>query len=798
MKIVLSWLSDFLDFAPDATPQSIEAALIQLGHEVDGIETSGANFPHVVIGKILSREQHPNADKLGVCMVDAGEAQPRQIVCGAPNARAGLTVAVAMPGAVLPGDFAIKSSKIRDVQSDGMLCSQRELGMGNEHNGIWEIEAANAVIGAPLASILGKPDTVLDVALTPNRGDCFSHLGIARELAAMNLGTLKSLPEVTPAATPVKITANTTTPDCPQINLLEITGVTPGAQAPAHIRAQLEAAGLRPKNALVDATNYTMLALGQPMHAYDAAKLTGTTITATLAKGGEDFAGLTEINLKLNANDVVITDGSGIIGLGGILGGKSTAVSDETTSIVLEAAYFNPVRIALSGQAHILHTDARQRFERGTDPAMAAYALLYCANLITEWAGGTISAPVQGGAGASTPVPITYDPDFFTRYIGMEVAHDRQQQILESLGFHVLVPDTSIPAPWSVTPPTYRTYMTTPEDLTEEVLRIIGYENVTPVLPHGIGGQFNVNGAPITLDRLARRASASIGFLEVMTYSFIGQSTAEQFANGQGLLTLANPLAQTDMTTMRPSLLPGLLGALSKNFANSDPTPRLTEVGKVYTTKGESLMAAGVMAATGTRHWAGAESKPDTFDAKAAAQQVLSLLGAPIESASVARTAPAHFHPGRSGTISVGPFTLAVFGELHPALLKPYGFPAHAGPIAVYEIYLEPLLKLQSKARPWQTSPYPAVTRDLAFVLPRSVTAGEVVGAINATKQVLVKSVEVFDHYIGDRIDTDKQSLALSLTLQSPDKTLTEADVTPVIQKAVEAVQNGLGGTLRA
>jgi phenylalanyl-tRNA synthetase beta chain len=414
MKIVLSWLADFLELTPGTTPQQIENALIQLGHEVDAIETTGAAFDNVVIGRILSREQHPNADKLGVCMVDVGQGSPRQIVCGAPNARAGLTVAAALPGAVLPGDFQIKSSKIRDVASDGMLCSQHELGMGNEHNGIWEIEDSTAVIGAPLSSILPAPETVLDVALTPNRGDCFSHLGLARDLAALGLGTLKPLLQLAASSTPASITANTTTPDCPQINLVQITGLTPGAQAPAHIRQQLEAAGLRPKNALVDATNYTMLALGQPTHAYDAAKIQGNTLTATLAKGGESFAGLTDVTLTLNGNDVVITDASGVVGLGGILGGKSTAVSDETTSVVLEAAYFNSVRIALTGQQHILHTDARQRFERGTDPAIAAYALLYCANLIAEWTGGTMHAPVQGGQASFATTPITYNPEFFT------------------------------------------------------------------------------------------------------------------------------------------------------------------------------------------------------------------------------------------------------------------------------------------------------------------------------------------------------------------------------------------------
>lgn len=796
MKIVLSWLSDFIDLVPGTTPQAIEAALIQLGHEVDAIETHGNTFPSVVIGKVLSWEQHPNADKLGVCMVDAGEGNPRQIVCGAPNARAGLTVAVALPGAVLPGDFAIKSSKIRDVQSDGMLCSQRELGMGDEHNGIWEIDHSNAQVGAPLASILPEPETVLDVALTPNRGDCFSHLGIARELAAMKLGTLKPLPQLETPSAPGSITAVTSTPNCPQLNLLEVTGVTNRA-SPAFVRSRLEAAGLRSKNALVDATNYTMLALGQPAHAYDADKLSGATITATTARGGESFGGINDTTLTLGTDDVIITDASGIIGLGGILGGSGTAVTETTTRTLLEAASFDSVRIALSGQRHVLHTDARQRFERGVDPALAAYALQYCAHLVADWTGGQLTAPVQAGAGASAPQPIAYTPTFFTRYIGMEVAPDMQREVLESLGFKIdEVGNQVADIEWLVTSPTYRTYMTTPEDLTEEILRVVGYETVPPQLPHGIGGQFNVNGAPVSLDRLARRAVAASGFLEVMTYSFIGEPTAKQFANGATLISLANPLAQTDMTTMRPSLLPGLLHALSRNFANSDATPRLAEVGKTFSTKGEVLMAAGVLAATGTRNWQGESKKPDTFSAKAAAQQVLSILGAPVESATVNTTVPSHYHPGRSGTLAIGPFTLAHFGELHPALHKQYGFPSGAGPIAMFEIHLEPLLKLQNKPRPWQATPYPPVARDLAFLLPKSVTAQQVTAAIQATRQPLLKSIEVFDHYTGDRIESDKQSLALSLTLQSAEKTLTEADITPILKTAEDAVAK-LGGTLR-
>jgi phenylalanyl-tRNA synthetase beta chain len=788
MKLVLSWLENYLALPADTSTDQISAALIQLGHEVDGVETTGAGFENVVVGHIITRVPHPNADKLGVCTVDVGEKEPRQIVCGAPNARDGITVAVALPGAILPGDFAIKKSKIRDVESNGMICSKRELALGTEHEGIWELET-DAKPGTPLAQILGPGETVLDVALTPNRGDCFSHLGLARDLAALGIGHLKPLPQLTPATSKCTVTAATTTTGCPQINLLEITGIT-NKPSPAHIQSQLEAAGLRPKNALVDATNYVMLALGQPLHAYDFEKLNGKTLTATAAKGGETFKGLGDTTLTLASQDTIITDKSSIVGLGGILGGADSAVSDETTHIVLEAAYFDSVRIALTGQQHQLHTDARQRFERGIDPALTQYALEYCASLITEWAGGKATAMSTAGEGVKAPEPIHYHPAFFTKYIGMPVADNRQQEILEALGFTI----KPIQAGWLVTPPTWRTYMSTQEDITEEVLRVVGYETVPPVLPAAMAAQFNVNGSAVTLDRTARKALAAGGFTEVITYSFIGQKDAEAFANGASLITLANPLAQTDMTTMRPSLLPGLLGALAKNLANSQPTPRLGEVGKTFTTKGEVLMAAGVLSSSAQRHWRAKEMKPDVFTAKAAAMQTLATLGAPVESGTVTATAPAHYHPGRSGTLAVGPFTLATFGELHPAIAKSLGLPG----VAVFEVYLEPLLKLQSKPRPWQSSPYPAVYRDLAFLLPKTVKAADVVAAIRASNRDVLKDLQVFDHYVGERIPADKQSLALSLTLQSPDKTLTDADITPVLNAAVAAVETKLQGTLRA
>lgn len=796
MKCVLSCLSPFIALHEGLTLQQLSDAFVQLGHEVEGLEAKGFSIANVVVGKVLERIQHPNADKLGVCTVDAGEGQTRQIVCGAPNARAGMTVAVALPGAVLPGDFTIKVSKIRDVESCGMLCSLRELGLGTEHNGIWEL-TTDAAPGTPITDAnlaeITAPETVLDLSITPNRGDCFSHLGLARELAALGLGTLKPLPDLPEGAAACTFTAETRTPDCPRIALIEITGLT-NAPSPRAVQAQLEAAGLRPKNALVDATNLTMLLLGQPLHAYDADKVSGTILAADNAQTGESFEGLGDVKLTLNGGEVVIRDATHAAGLGGILGGTTTAVSETTTRVVLEAAYFNPVRIALTGQAHGVFTDARQRFERGVDPAMGAYALQFCARLLANWAGGTVSRMVVAGDGVAAPAPIAYNPSFFQTFIGHAVTSERQKTTLEALGFTV----NADPVPWLVVPPSYRTYMSTPEDLTEEILRVEGYDQVVPQLPPAMGAQPRVDGRPVVLDRAARKAVAAAGFYEVMTYSFIGQKAAEPFANGATLLDVANPLAQTDMATMRPSLLPGLLAAAAKNAANSEPVARLAEVGKVFTTKGERLMAAGVLLPLATRHWKGGGAKPDAFTAKAAVLQVLETLGAPLGGGQISSPALPHYHPGRSGTVQVGPFTLAHFGELHPALAKQYGVKG----VMVFELELEPLLKLSAKPRPWQNRPYPPVLRDFAFMLPQTVTAQQLVqtlqNAVPAAQKAWVQRVEVFDRYVGERVDATMQSLAVALTLQSAEKTLTEGDILPLVEALTLAVKTKLGGELRA
>lgn len=803
MKIVLSWLRDYLDYPAETTPEALAAALVQLGHEVDGIEAPRHSFTNVVVGRVMERVQHPNAERLGVCQVDVGEGALRQIVCGAPNARAGITVAVALPGAVLPGDFKIGSSKIRDVLSDGMICSVRELGLGEEHEGIWEL-STDVASGKPLSDVLGEPEVVLDVAVTPNRGDCLSHYGIARDLAALGVGKLKLLPEISLTEKPSvpAVQAAIVGDACAQMNLLPLLGLNANAPSPALIQRRLQAAGQRPKNALVDVTTYVMLALGQPLHAYDADKLQGRTLTATHAKNGQVFAGLTGIELTLHSDDVMVTDGSGeALGLAGVLGGASTAISDATTNVVLEGAVWNPVQIAFTGQRHQIHTDAKARFERGIDPALAPYAVRYAAQLLQQWAGGDAGVLAQTGEGVKAPEPIRYHPAFFAKFIGVGVPDDKQREILTALGFGI----REIQAGWLLTPPTWRTYMSTPEDITEEVLRVVGYESVPHALPPTAAAQLTIAGQPVTLDRKARKALAQSGFLEVITYSFIGADQAALYANGHAeLISLANPLAQTDMTTLRPSLLPGVLNALAKNFAASDATPRLGEVGKVFKPtaqgSGEQLMAAGVLAATGARHWQGALPTPDVFSAKAAVLQILAALGAPVASGTWEAKAPAHYHPGRSGTFSIGPFVLAHMGELHPSQRAAFDIPAAAGPLAVFEIYLEPLLKLTSKQRPWVAQTFPPVKRDLSVLVPNTMPAAHVLGAVQQATRKLPQAMnvqaEVFDAYSGKGVPEGHVALGIALTLQNSEKTLAEADVQGVLGPIVESL-TALGGTLR-
>lgn len=794
MKISLAWLRDYLELPSGVDIPAMVAGLVQLGHEVDAVHDAGAALANVVVGKVVERGQHPNADKLAVCQVDVGAAHGgvRTIVCGAPNARAGLTVAVALPGAVVhDGKTTIGVSEIRGVTSNGMLAGRDELSLPSTDpdRHIWEMDTP-AAAGTPLADVLGKNDTVLEVAVTPNRGDCLSHYGVARDLAALGIGVLK--PWRAPAVKEqgkVDVAVTVSTEACPQFNLIQVRGVA-NKVSPTYVQTRLEACGIRPKNILVDATNYVMLAVGQPLHAYDAKELEGT-FKVHGAKAGEVFESLLGDKLTLRDGDIVIEDGVGkIIDLCGISGGASSAVQDATTDVVLEAAVFDRAQIARTGQAHTMATDARYRFERGIDATRTQDALRLCAALVQEWGGGDISAMTTAGTGSPIPPAISYNPNICETFGGLAVDAQRQQTILKALGYGVSTKGDA----WSITPPSFRTYMANPEDIVEEILRVVGYEHIPATLPRVIGNQLAIDGKPIELDRKARKALAAAGCAEAVTYSFIGAPDATLLAPTENLLTLDNPLAMDSMTTMRPSLLPGLLRAMAGNAAHKDVVAKLGEVGKVFTLQGERLMAAMVLVSDGARTWRGNGTKPDVFIAKAAALSVLEMLGVPMDSLMVEANAGGAYHPGKSGVLKLGPLVLARFGEIHPKLAKHFEAPAST---AMVELELEPLLKINPKNKPWIPSAYPAVKRDVALVVDNAVTAAALQATLRGTDRTLITAVDVFDVYVGEHVPAGKKSLALGLTLQAADRTLTEADITAVVAKAVEAAGTKHGAVLR-
>lgn len=794
MKISLNWLRDYLELPTTVDIPALVVGLVQLGHEVDAVHNAGATLANVVVGKVVERVQHPNADKLAVCQVDVGAAHGgvRTIVCGAPNAREGLTVAVALPGAVVhDGKTTIGVSEIRGVTSNGMLAGRDELSLpsSDPDRHIWEMDTP-AAAGTPLADVLGKNDTVLEVAVTPNRGDCLSHYGVARDLAALGIGVLKpwKAPVVTEHGN-VDVAIKVSTDACPQFNLMRVRGVANTA-SPAHVQARLEACGMRPKNILVDATNYVMLAVGQPLHAYDAKALDGT-FHVRGAKATETFASLLGDQLTLRDGDIVIEDDAGkIIDLCGISGGAGSAVQDATTDVVLEAAVFDRAQIARTGQAHNMATDARYRFERRIDPTRTQDALRLCAALVQEWGGGDVSAMITAGAGTPPPAVISYTPSLCATFGGLAVSDERQRAILDALGYHVTVTGNI----WNITPPAFRTYMANPEDIVEEILRVVGYEHVPATLPRVIGNQLTIDGKPVELDRKARKALAASGCSEAVTYSFIGAADARHFAAAADLLTLDNPLAMDSMTTMRPSLLPGLLRAVAGNAARKDILAKLGEVGKVFTPQGERLMAAMVLVADGARTWRGNGIKPDVFTAKAGALTVLEMLGAPMDSLLVEANAGGAYHPGKSGVLKLGPLVLARFGEIHPKLAKHFEAPAAT---AMAEIELEPLLKINPKTKPWTPSAYPAVKRDVALVVDNAIPAAALQTTLRGADRALITAVDIFDVYVGEHVPAGKKSLALGLTLQATDRTLTEADIAAVVAKAIDAAATKYGAVLR-
>jgi len=803
MKFSLEWLKAFLH--TEASAAQIAATLNRIGIEVEGVEDPAEKLAGFRVAKVLTAAPHPDADKLQVLSVDAGPdvngGEPLQVVCGAPNARAGMLGVLGLPGAVVPANgMELRKSAIRGVTSNGMMCSVRELQLGDEHEGIIELPA-DAPVGHDFASYR-ETSPVFDVAITPNRPDCMGVMGIARDLAAAGLGTFRPFPVPEIAGVgPCPVEIRTDDPEgCPAFHGRVIRGVTNGA-SPGWMQRRLIAAGQRPISALVDITNYLMLAFGRPAHVYDLAKLTGPVV-ARRARDGEQVLALNGKSYALDPSITVIADAEGVHDIAGIMGGEHSSVQPETTDVLLEIAYFDPERIGMTGRRLGLASDARTRFERGVDPAFLDDGLAILSDLVLRLCGGEASEVVRAGAPHAEPTAIAYDPALAERLGGVAIAEDEQRRILQALDFAV-APD------WQVTAPLRRHDIEGPADLVEEVVRIHGLDHVASVaLPRAEGVARPTATAQQALERRLRRAAAARGLNEAVTWSFLPQVQAEAFApQDGGLWVLANPISE-DMKAMRPSLLPGLLAAAKRNLDRGAAGLRLFEIGRRYLRAGDGTSderpTLGIVLAgeKQPRDWARGKAAPfDAFDAKAEALALLQEAGAPIDGLQVmppdAAGPGAQFHPGQSATLRLGPkAVLARFGALHPGVLAQFDV---EGPVMAAELFLDalPQKKGGGFARAAYSPPaLQAVSRDFAFLVDSALPAADLVRAVRGADKANIVDARIFDAFRGAGVPEGQVSLAVEVTLQPREASYTEEQLKAIADRIVAAAGK-LGATLR-
>ncbi|MES2449558.1 MAG: phenylalanine--tRNA ligase subunit beta [Pseudomonadota bacterium] len=786
MKFTLSWLNEHLETT--AGLDAIVEALTRVGLEVEGVENPGEKLAAFKVAKVLTAAPHPQADKLQVLTVDAGEG-PLQVVCGAPNARAGLVGVFGLPGAVVPSNgMVLKVAAIRGVESNGMMCSTRELELGEDHDGIIELPA-DAPIGTAYPDYAGLNDPVIDVAITPNRQDCMGVRGIARDLAAAGLGTLRPL-KVDPVAGegPGPDVRTDDADGCPAFFGQSVAGVVNG-EAPDWMRRRLTAIGQKPISALVDITNYVSVDLGRPLHVYDRAKLSGGLV-ARRAKAGETVLALNGKTYALEETMTVIADDAHVHDIGGIMGGEESGVSAETTNVLIECAYFDPDHIARTGQKLALTSDARARFERGVDPAFLEDGLAIATRLVTDICGGTASGVTRAGTPPVTPRTIAYDTNRAETLGGLAIAADRQKAILESLGF-------TVDGSWNVTVPSWRRDVDGSADLVEEVIRIEGIDKVPPVPLDRLPGVAAPTATPEQkLERRARRAAAARGLNEAVTWSFLSEAEAAPF--GGGAWSLANPISE-DLKVMRPSLLPGLLAAAERNIKRGAQTVRLFEIGRRYLADAERSTLGVVLAGEGrARSWQQGKAAPfDAFDAKAEALALLAAAGAPVENLQVMGEAGDAWHPGQSGTLRLGPKTvLAAFGMVHPLTTRAFDLD---GPVAAVELYLDAIPGKRSAGfmRPAYAPPaLQAVRRDFAFLVPLGLGADTLLRAVKGAEKAAITGVRLFDVFTGAGVEEGRKSLAFEITLQPCEKSFTDEELKAVADKVVAAAAK-LGASLR-
>ena len=798
MKFSLSWLKEHLD--TDADIHAVADCLNRIGLEVEGIENPADALSAFRIAKVLSAAPHPQADKLQVLTVDAG-GEPLQVVCGAPNARAGMLGVFGPAGAVVPANgMVLKVAEIRGVESNGMMCSIAELELGDDHDGIIEL-SEDAPVGQVYADWAGLDDPVIDVSITPNRQDCMGVRGIARDLAAAGLGTLRPLGEVYKIDLSVPLEGSDAAPvvrtddaaGCPAFYAQSVSGVRNG-DSPEWMRSKLKAIGQKPISLLVDITNFVSIDLGRPLHVYDRDKLNGALV-ARKAVDGEQMVALNGKTYALDASMTVIADDAMVHDIGGIMGGEHSGVSEGTTDVLIECAFFDPEHIARTGQKLALTSDARQRFERGVDPAFLDDGLAIATKLVLDHAGGTASAIARSGQAPVAPRNISYDTDYCRRLGGIDVPQDEQRHILERLGF-------SVTSDWSVGVPSWRRDVDGPADIVEEVVRMVGLDNVVSVpLPRAAGVASPTATPAQSLERKVRRAAAARGLNEAINWSFLPQKAADAFGGGDW--SLANPISE-DMKVMRPSLLPGLLSAAQRNMDRGASSVRLFEIGRRYFagTDGASneRVTAGIVLAgeRSARNWAsGKAARFDAFDAKAEAIALLKAAGVATDNLLVMDDAGAHYHPGQSATLRMGPKNiLAAFGTLHPATAKAFDLD---GNVVAAEIFLDaiPLKKAAGFMRPAFTPPaLQAVTRDFAFLVAVHTPANDLIRSIKGCDKDNIVAVRLFDRFGGQGVPEGQVSLAVEVTLQPSDKSYSDDDLKAISDKVIAAATK-LGAVLR-
>ena len=796
MKLTLSWLKDHL--ATDAEAKTLGDALTRIGLEVESLEDKAAPLAAFSVARVVTAEQHPNADKLRLLTVDTGK-EIAQVVCGAPNARVGLVGVFAPPGTFIPGsNFTLSIAKIRGVESRGMMCSERELQLSEEHDGIIELPA-NTAIGTPAAAALGLGDPVIDISLTPNRGDAASVYGTARDLAAAGLGTLKDgavAPVKGSYPSPIRVSLDFpegSASACTMFAGRLVRGVKNGP-SPKWVQDRLKAVGLRPISALVDVTNLIAQDRGRPLHVFDAAKLKGN-MRARLAKPGEKIVALDGKTYTLDAEMTVIADDAAARGIAGVMGGEDSSCTESTTDVFIESAMFDPTRTARTGRTLGIISDARYRFERGVDPEFVVSGLELATKLVLEFCGGEASEIVVAGKTTDWRREIAFPKSALKRLAGIDLPQDEIVRILTKLGFGVAGND-----PMRVSPPSWRPDIHGSADLVEEVVRIHGIDKV----PSAEMTRPSAVARPILTQAqrrigTIRRALASRGFNETVHFSFIPKKDAALFGGGDEARLLENPIS-ADLDAMRPSLLPALLASAGRNQARGIAHATLFEIGPQFlngTPGAQTDVAAGIGAGEPGRHWTKVNIRPDWIAAKAdviaALEAVWGEVGAPVQAAT-----PSWYHPGRSGTIALGPKPLAHFGEIHPRIVAAFDL---KGPVCGFEIFLDAIPEAKARAgkarAKLEISDLMPVERDFAFVVDGKVAAQDLVKAARGADRQLIDRVDVFDVYEGKGVPDGKKSLALAVRLQPKERTLTDAEIEAVAQKIVTAVTKATGATLR-